>query len=126
MAVDSVDVSIRQFSICCRCLRVLWQRVREWKVLRQEAELAQRGALVPADVLVVELVATEVDYGGEGEGGMLEGWRDTREKPRDVLVMSELEEELVDDAIDADGATEQFEFGVGGVGEDEAGAVEVS
>lgn len=45
--------------------------------------------------------------------------------PVNHLVMSELENELVDDTIDADSPTGQFELGVGRVIEDEVVLVKV-
>lgn len=45
--------------------------------------------------------------------------------PVDHLVMSELENELVDDTIDADGPTGKFELGVGRVIKDEVVLVKV-
>jgi hypothetical protein len=47
------------------------------KVLRQQAQLPQHGALVPADVLVVEPVAADVDDACEGYLDFFVGWGDT-------------------------------------------------
>lgn len=51
--------------------------VGERQELRQEAKLAQRGSLVPGNVLVVEMVAPYVHDTRKGDREMLSSWRNT-------------------------------------------------
>ena len=81
--------------------------------------MLQRRRLVPANMLVTQAVAAQCDNGREGDSEALScGW-DTRKKPGNMACMCEGEDEFVDYPVDADGARDEGERGIGGVAEDE-------
>lgn len=68
-----------------RRLSSLGKIVREGQVFGQQAELSEDRRLVPADVLVIQPVAADVDDGGEGDLDVLVRWRDTRYAGRESV-----------------------------------------
>jgi len=55
------------------------QRMREGKILRQQAQLAESRSLIPRDVLVIEPVASDIDDGSEWDGCFEVCGRDARQ-----------------------------------------------
>lgn len=75
-------------------------------------------------MLVTQAVAAQCDDGREGDSEALSRRWDTGKKPGNVACMCEGEDEFVDYAVDADGAGNEGERGIGGVAEDEVVRVE--
>ncbi len=70
----------------------------------EQAELNEHRRLIPIDMLVRELAVAEVDDHDRRDFDMFVGGRNAGEHPIHRDGMSELEDELIDDAILADRA----------------------
>ena len=80
--------------------------------------------MVPANMLMAQAVAAQGDHRGERDSETLSRGRNTRKKPGYLAGVCEGEDELVDYAVDADGAGDEGERCVRGVAKDEVMCVE--
>lgn len=73
---------------------------------------------------MAQSISPDRDDAGKRDIQLLARWWDAGEQPGHLGRVREAEDELVDDAVDADGAGDEGEGGVGWVGEDEVVGVE--
>src|SRR5690349_9550266 len=65
----------------------------------ENANLYQHRRLIPVDMLVVQLIATETDHGEHGNLEVLAGRRQPRKHIVDLAIVRCTEDEFVDDAV---------------------------
>jgi hypothetical protein len=90
----------------------------------QQIQLLECGRLVPADVLMAQAITAHSHDRSKRDLEFLARGRNAREQPRDLAVVGQREDELVDYAVAAYGTGDEGERCVVGVGEDEVVRVE--
>ena len=76
----------------------------------EQSDLHQHRGLIPVDMLVIELVAAEIDDRHQRHLDEFARRLHPRQHPVDLAVMREAEEHFVDDPIGADGARDRDEL----------------
>src|SRR5215471_16112184 len=71
--------------------------------IAEQANLFEYGSLIPIDMLVCELVATEMDNSNERHLNPPIGRSNAGQHPRHLLAMSEPKNHFIDDLIFSDG-----------------------
>src|SRR5215472_17312498 len=90
----------------------------------EQSDLHEHARLIPVDMLVIELVAAEIDDRDGGHFDILAGRRHTRKHPVDLDIMRKTDQHLVDKTVRADRARDWYQPEVGGAFRDEVVRVE--
>src|ERR1700740_1899666 len=88
-------------------------RASDGEALRiQQADLNENRCLIPVDVFVYQLVATELHDCYQRNLDLTAGWRDAGQHPVDLGRMREREQYFIDQAVLADGPADQLHGGI--------------